>query len=214
LTELTEVDSAGVNTLLLGFCEELGIRSVLTTQVINWARTSVRECDVARRMVHHAIEHRMPPKRLDPRLVMLRDPRPAEFGPAFFTQLAEQIRDNNFRVFAEQGEVHLVGAGLHLHEADPFLLFERLLHPGFGGAKDTHAAPPNVDAAHAFYLGYEMAKAGIALALGKQYRQDEALDWGLLTVAEESHRLRKATAAQATAAQARDQAAVAEGDAP
>ena len=52
LTELTDADSAGINTLLLGFCQELQIRSVLTTQVINWARTSVRECDLARRLVH------------------------------------------------------------------------------------------------------------------------------------------------------------------
>ncbi|MCI0357885.1 MAG: DUF6513 domain-containing protein, partial [Planctomycetaceae bacterium] len=31
LTELTDADSAGINVLLLGFCQELGIRSVLTT---------------------------------------------------------------------------------------------------------------------------------------------------------------------------------------
>lgn len=36
ITELTDVDSAGINTLLLGICQELGIQSVLTTQVINW----------------------------------------------------------------------------------------------------------------------------------------------------------------------------------
>ena len=42
LTELTDADSAAINVVLLGFCEELGIRSVLTTQVINWARSSVR----------------------------------------------------------------------------------------------------------------------------------------------------------------------------
>ena len=51
LTELTDADSAAINVVLLGFCEELGIRSVLTTQVINWARSSVRECDLARRLV-------------------------------------------------------------------------------------------------------------------------------------------------------------------
>src|SRR5712691_1608957 len=45
LTELTDVDSAGVNVMLLGFCQELGIRSVLTTEVINWCRSSVRELD-------------------------------------------------------------------------------------------------------------------------------------------------------------------------
>ena len=55
LTELTDVDSAGVNTVLVGFCQELKIRSVLTTAVINWARSSVRELDLARRLVHHAV---------------------------------------------------------------------------------------------------------------------------------------------------------------
>lgn len=191
LTELTDVDSAGVNALLLGFCQEVGIRSVLTTQVIPWARTSVRECDAGRRLMHYAVAHRVPPKRLDAQLVMLRDPQTSAFGNAFFDDLARQIRDHNYRLFAEDGQVHVVSAGLHLADRDPFLLFERLLHPGFGGANDTHAPATNLDPGHAFYLGYEMCKAAIALTLGKEYRQDEALRWGLLTQEEESHRLRK-----------------------
>ena len=191
LTELTDADSAGINVLLLGFCEELGIRSVLTTQVINWARTSVRECELARRLVYHAIRQRVPPKHLEPRLVTLRDTKVLEFGDATLADLAAQIKDNNFRIFAEAGRLHLVSANLHLAERDPFQLFERLMNPGFGGAADTHARPTNVDPAHAFYLGFELAKAAIALALGKQYRQDEVLDWGYLTIAEESHRLRR-----------------------
>jgi dihydropteroate synthase len=191
LTELTDADSAGINVILLGICQELGIRSVLTTQVINWARTSVKECDLARRLMRHAVSRRIPPKHLEPRLVALRDPKVHEFGAAALDDLAGQIKDNNYRVFAEDGQIHLVSAGLHLAERDAFLLFERLLNPGFGGAADTHAPPTNVDPSHAFYLGYEMAKAAIALALGKEYRQDEALSWGYLTVEEESHRLRK-----------------------
>ncbi|MBW8883554.1 MAG: dihydropteroate synthase [Planctomycetia bacterium] len=194
LTELTDADSAGINVLLLGFCEEVGIRSVLTTQVINWARTSVRECDLARRLVYHAVRRRVPPKHMEPRLVTLRDPKVHRFGVEALEQLAAQIKDNNYRVFAENGQIHLVGAGLHIVDRDPFLVFERLMNPGFGGANDTHVPPPNVDASHAFYLGYEMAKAAIALALSKDYRQDEALDWGYLAQAEESHRLRKSKA--------------------
>ncbi|MCI0362156.1 MAG: dihydropteroate synthase, partial [Planctomycetaceae bacterium] len=162
-----------------------------TTQVINWARTSVRECDLARRLVFHAIRAGIPPKHIEPRLVALRDEKVVEFGEPALDDLAAQIKDPNFRVFAEGGQLHLVSANLHLAERDPFLLFERLLHPGFGGAADTHQPPANVDPSHAFYLGYELAKANIALTLGKQYRQDEALDWGYLTVPEESHRLRK-----------------------
>ena len=41
------------------------------------------------------------------------------------------------------------------------------------------------------YVAYELAKANIALALGKDYRQDQALDWGFLTVPEEPHRGRR-----------------------
>lgn len=191
LTELTDVDSAGINVLLLAICQELQIRSVLTTQVINWARTSVKECDLARRLVFHAIRQRVPPKHLEPNLVMLRDPKVMEFDTEELNLLASQIKDTSYRVFAENGEVHLVGKQLHLSDPDPFLVFERLLHPGFGGAADSHQPPQNLDASHAFYLGYEMAKAATALTLGKQYQQDEALDWGFLTREEVSHRLRK-----------------------
>jgi len=190
LTELTDVDSAGINVLLLGICQELGIRSVLTTQVINWAQTCVRECDVARRLVREAVRSKSPPKNIDPRLVMLRDPKLLRYGNSALAQLASQIKDSNYRVFAEEGEIHLIGGGIQLHSVDPFLIFERLINPGFGGADDQRQAA-KIDPAHAFYLGYEMAKAVTALTLGKQYQQDEALNWGMLTRTESSHRLRK-----------------------
>ncbi|MGC4005286.1 MAG: hypothetical protein QM811_20065 [Pirellulales bacterium] len=51
------------------------------------------------------------------------------------------------------------------------------------------AGPKNLDASHAFYLGYEMCKAATALTLHKHYEQDEALDWGYLTRPETRHRL-------------------------
>jgi dihydropteroate synthase-like protein len=181
LTELTDVDSAGVNVLLLGFCQEQSVRSVLTTQVINWAFSSVRECDLARRLMHYAWRHRTPPKHLEPKLVMLRDAKLLERDDEELEQLASEIRDNNYRVFAERGRLELISAGLRLSDTDPFRLFEQLLATG----------PKNIDAAHAFYLGYELAKAITALTLGKEYRQDEALDWGLLTVEERSHRLKR-----------------------
>jgi dihydropteroate synthase-like protein len=180
LTELTDVDSAGVNVLLLAICEELGIRSVLTTQVIHWARSSVRECDLARRLVYHAIRHRILPKHVEPGLVMLRAGKPLAHGRETLDRLAAEIKDHNYRVFAEDEKVHVVSAGFHLADSDPFALFEQLLT----------REPKNLDASHAFYLGYEMAKAVTALTLSKDYRQDEALDWGFLTREEKSHRLK------------------------
>ena len=37
------------------------------------------------------------------------------------------------------------------------------------------------DPAHAFYLGKELARASLAVTLGKTYRQEGALTWGYLT---------------------------------
>jgi dihydropteroate synthase len=177
LTELTDVDSAGINVMLLGFCQETGIRSVLTTEVIHWAASSVKECDLGRRLVHHAVANRTLPKHVEPRLVTLRAGKPQEFGDSELDRLATAIRDPNFRIFAERGEVHMVGAGLHIASRDPFLLFRQLAEAG----RD------DVDPSHAFYLGYEVAKAVTALTLGKDYRQDQALDWGHLTQPEIAH---------------------------
>ena len=42
--------------------------------------------------------------------------------------------------------------------------------------------PKNLDPAHAFYLGFEMCKAATALMLGKQYNQDQTLDWGAMVL--------------------------------
>jgi dihydropteroate synthase len=172
LTELTDVDSAGINVLLLGFCQEVGIRSVLTTQVINWCRSCVRELDLARRLVYHACTHRVLPKRIEPNLVMLRDPKLLIHGEAMLKHLAAQITDRNFRLFAERGLLHVLNNQLHLEGSDPFTLFEQM------NKKE------DMDPAHAFYLGFELAKAKMALTLGKNYSQDNALHWGLLTIEE------------------------------
>ncbi|HJU91144.1 MAG TPA: DUF6513 domain-containing protein, partial [Gemmatimonadaceae bacterium] len=59
ITELTAADTTGVNAVLIGICQELGIRTILTTEVISWARGSVREIDIARRLMHHAISERI-----------------------------------------------------------------------------------------------------------------------------------------------------------
>ena len=177
LTELTDTDTSGVNVLLAGFCQEIGVRSVLTTEVINWARSAVKEFDLARRLVFHAVREKVLPKRLEPNLVLLRDPKLYEQGEEALQELARRITDRNYRVFAERGELHILNGSVYLRGTDPFALFAQLA-----------AADPKLDAGHAFYLGYEFAKAVTALTLGKSYTQDQALRWGFLTVPETSHR--------------------------
>lgn len=168
LTELTDADSAGINVLLAGFCQEIGIRSVLTTEVGNWARSSVKEFDLARRLVYHAMREKVLPKRLMPELILLRDPKLHEQD---LKELAGRITDPNYRIFAERGELHILNGSVYLHGTDPFTLFDELLK---------HDS--KLDASHAFYLGYELAKAATALTLGKQYVQDRELRWGFLTM--------------------------------
>ena len=171
LTELTEVDSAGMNFVLAGICEELGIRSVLTTEVINWARSSVREFDLSRRLTRHSIQNRALPKHVDSQLVALRDSQLREQGEAVLGKLADQITDPNYRIFAERGEIHVMNRDGYWRGTDPFELFRRVRE---------NAEKP-LSEGHTFYLGYEVCKAGTALRLGKQYVQDEELNWGFLS---------------------------------
>ena len=170
LTELTDVDSAGVNVLLAAICQELKIGSVLTTEVINWGRSAVREFDIARRLVHYSITHGIVPKKLERRLLMLRDAKLQPMGEAELHELAAQLKDDNYRIFAERGEIHLMNGRIHIRGTDAFTMMAELLQ-----------WDPKLEASHAYYLGYEMAKAMTALTLHKNYVQDRALDWGFLT---------------------------------
>jgi hypothetical protein len=47
LTELTDADTSGINAILMGIISELGIGSILTTEVSPHARRAVREADAA-----------------------------------------------------------------------------------------------------------------------------------------------------------------------
>ena len=168
VTELTEVDSAGVNMMLAAICEELDITSVLTTQVINWCRTSVAEFDAARRLVHYAVTNQTIPKHLDSSLVMLRDPRLKPQSDDTLKAMADALSDANYRIFAESSGIHLMNRDGHWMGDKPFELFAGALE-----------ASPEIGPSHAFYLGYEIARAEISRLLGKQYNQDEEIRWGL-----------------------------------
>ncbi|XZE20907.1 DUF6513 domain-containing protein [Pirellulaceae bacterium SH449] len=180
ITELTDADSAAINVVLLGFCEELQIGSVLTTEVISWAQSAVRECNLARKLVNYSVRHRIPPKHLEERLVMLRDPSNPLMSDTAIEHLAANLKDNNYRIFVGSGELHLLSANIHIRGTDPYEMMQALM-----------ALPEsrNVDPSHAFYLGFELHKALTALSLGKRYEQDEALNWGFLTRQEKHHRL-------------------------
>jgi dihydropteroate synthase-like protein len=166
ITELTDADSTGVNALLIGFCQELGIRAVLTTEVIAWARGAVREVDVARRLMHAATTRGVIPKHIDDRLVTVKDARPRYSTEAELRALHAAITDPNFRIANTRESICVFNNRIFVQGTDIQALFDEL---------------PVEDPAHAFYLGKELMKAWLALRLGKTYVQEQPLRWGYLT---------------------------------
>lgn len=176
ITELVDGDSSGINTLLIGICQECGIQSVLTTSVINWCQTSVEEIHLARSLMYYAVTNQTLPKRLENRLLLLRDPFLRKYGTSTLRRLASELKDRNLRIFAEDNKIHAINKNLYLTSEDPFELFEEI------------RKWENIDPQHAFYLGFEFCKAMMANQLGKNYTQDQELQWGFLTKEERIHR--------------------------
>jgi len=171
LTELTAADSTGVNALLMAICQELGIRAVLTTEVIPWARGAVRELDVARRLMHYAVTTQAIPKGVDDRLVTLKDADVLTYSEAELRELQAAITDPNYRIFADRDAITVLNNERFVRGTDIQAIFSQL---------DVDDAP------HAFYLGKELARASLAMTLGKTYRQEGALSWGYLTPPDEA----------------------------
>jgi dihydropteroate synthase-like protein len=170
LTELTSADSTGVNALLLAVCQETGVRAVLSTEVIPWARGAVREIDIARRLMYHAVRHHTLPKNVDDRLVTVKDPEILEYDEAELRRLHAAVKDSNFRIFTDRTTITVFNDAIFVRGTDIQEIFAQL----------------GVDeATHAFYLGRELARAKLAITLGKTYRQEGALRWGYLTPADD-----------------------------
>ncbi len=164
ITELTDTDTAGMNTLLLGMCSELGIDNVLTTQVSAHARSVVREIDRARRMMYAAAERTSLPRGLTRELMQMHERAPFPYSQAEIREFADQVRDPSFRIQISEAGIHVYNRDGMRTDKDPFAFFPSL------GVDD--------DGSHAFYLGVELGRAQIAWQLGKRYSQDQPLHWG------------------------------------
>jgi dihydropteroate synthase len=166
LTELTSADTTGVNAVLMAIAQETGVRAVLTTEVIPWAHGAVREIDIARRLMYYAVRHRTLPKHVDDRLLTVKDPAILEYSEAELRELQAAVTDPNFRIFTDRTTITVFNSEIFVRGTDIQEIFAQL----------------GVDeATHAFYLGRELARARLAITLGKTYRQEGALSWGYLT---------------------------------
>src|SRR4029077_10528969 len=124
------------------------------------------EIDIARRLMRYAVVQRQLPKHVDDRLVTVKDPVIFEYTEAELRQLQASITDANFRIFTDRNAITVFNSERFIRGTDIQDIFAQL-----GVDEPTHA----------FYLGKELAKAKLAIQLGKTYRQEGSLSWGYLT---------------------------------
>jgi dihydropteroate synthase-like protein len=179
VTELTDADTVGMNALLLGMISELQIAALLTTQVSPHARSVVREIDRGRRMMYAARQANSLPRDFSDELLVLHARRPFPDTSEEIEQTARLVKDPSFRIQVSEHGIHVYNRAGHHRATDPFALW-----PNLG---------LEADAAHAYYMGVELARAQIAWQLGKRYAQDEPLRWGAAQPAVEEDRTRQST---------------------
>ena len=116
--------------------------------------------------MHYAVTRHTVPKGVDDRLVTLKDPVVLSYSEEELRALQAQITDPNFRIFADGEAITVFNSERFVRGTDIQAIFAQL----------------DVDEpSHAFYLGKELAKASLAVTLGKTYRQEGPLTWGYLT---------------------------------
>jgi len=164
LTELTDADTTGINALLMGIVSELNIGAVLVVQVSEHCQHAVREADLARRITYYAKKNERLPLGISKELMALHDRKPFSFTSQEVKEMAKMIKDRNFRIYVTKEGINVFNKEGLWREIDPFKIFPKL--------------SLNDDSSHAFYMGFELAKAQIAWELGKRYAQDQDLDWG------------------------------------
>ena len=166
LTELTDCDSTGVNTVLMGIVSELNVKAVLVVQVSNHCSTSIKETDMARRLMFFAKKNQRLPLGINNSLMCLKDRKVRRNEVEEITDLKNLIKDKNYRILLSDEKIHLLNKEIHKSGIDPYDFYESL---NIG-----------TDTSHAFYLGVELARAQIALQLNKNYNQDNELTWGVI----------------------------------
>ena len=164
LTELTDCDSAGANAILMGLVSELSINAVLVVQVSGHCRTSIKETDIARKIMFFSKKNQRLPFGIDNGLMCMSERKPHRFSKNEIKEIVEMVKDRNFRILLGEDGINVFNSLIHEIGNNPYDFYEQM--------------KIDDDASHAFYLGVELAKAQIAFELGKNYDQDNDLKWG------------------------------------
>jgi dihydropteroate synthase-like protein len=176
VSEMIDADSPGVNALLASVAGELGVDLLFTVEASGKTRGSVRELSVAADMMYLAKKRKAPPKDLGVDLLQLKDKRKAAASGkgekahviAASHRPRDVLEDAHFRITVSDRIEVLYAAGkkqkLRFTGSSAESLYKEILSRKLIKSMS-----------HAAYLGRELAKAEIALKLGKAYVQDEEL---------------------------------------
>ena len=165
LTELTDCDSAGTNMILMGLVSELSINAVLVVQVSNHCKNAIKETDAARKIMHFSKINQRLPFRINNSLMCISERKVQRKSMKELKEMKSMVKDKNFRIFLSDNSINVFNSETFTSGSDPYDFFDHM--------------KVDDDASHAFYLGIELARAQIAFQLGKNYDQDNELNWGI-----------------------------------
>ena len=80
-------------------------------------------------------------------------------------EIKHLIKYQNYRILLSKKRINVLNNRINVTGKNPYDFFQNIQVDG--------------DTSHAFYLGVELARAQIALQLGKNYDQDNELNWGV-----------------------------------
>ncbi len=177
VTELMDADSIGINAVLAYIAEEIGVDLLFTTETSPKTKGCIKELYYASFMVKGAKMRKTPPKDLGLSLLVLKDkvkyPEIDFTSNLSFIEAEEEkkfVRDpkGDFKIWLAEGKIVCSHEKLNIVGKDAKSIFDTILKAGLVSRLD-----------HASYLGRELKKAEIALKLGKNYTQDQELNFGI-----------------------------------
>ncbi|MGQ9468293.1 MAG: dihydropteroate synthase-like protein [Nitrososphaerales archaeon] len=186
ITELMDADTVGANALLAGIASELGAGILLTTEVSDKARGSVRELSLASRMMFLAKKRSSVPKDMGLDMIIMKDKKSKEESYDKRVEEGVKIIESKkaglkrldpkgcFKILVDRDENKIVAlyypsykvdkCGLIIKGKKAEDIYRTIIGLGLVSLYD-----------HAAYLGSELEKAQIAINTGKSYLQDTPL---------------------------------------
>jgi len=175
VTELIDADSIGINAIMACIAEEIGIELLFTTEASVKTRGCIRELRTASYMAKASKLKKTPPKDLGLSLLVVKEktavPTREPSGRIVEAKANSRfVRDpkGDFRIWIWNGKIVCEHENVTIIGKTAKEIIDTIIELDLVSRLD-----------HAGYLGRELMKAEMALKLGKNYVQDEGLNFGI-----------------------------------